>query len=157
MSRRDLTGAIFANSVLASTNLEEAILKGADLTDVNLIGANLTGADLTNAELAGADMTNVSAEGIVLTSVNLSSTTVSGIASFNNAVLKRVTFPIGAQLMDVTFHKADLHHTKFIDAELESADFTGATFYRRECKWHRFQESKPQARDFRKAFRQERA
>ena len=134
MSRRDLTGAIFANSVLASTNLEEAILKGADLTDVNLIGADLTGADLTNAELAGADMTNVSAEGIVLASVNLSSTTVSGIASFNNAVLKRVTFPIGAQLMDVTFHKADLHHTKFIDAELESADFTGATFYRTDFR-----------------------
>ena len=124
VSGRDLTSAILTTANLASANLKGAILIGADLTD-----ANLTGADLTNAVLAGADMTKASVEGIILARVDLSSTTISGIESFNNAVLQRVIFPSKAQLMGVTFREATLQHTKLIDADLEFADFTGASFY----------------------------
>ena len=124
VSGRDLTSAILTAANLASANLKDAILIGADLTD-----ANLTGADLTNAVLAGADMTKASVEGIILARVDLSSATISGIESFNNAVLQRVIFPSKAQLMGVTFREATLQHTKLIDADLEFADFTGASFY----------------------------
>ena len=97
------------------------------LTGANLTDANLTNADFTGAVLADADMTGASVEGIILTRVDLSSTTISAIESFNEAKLQRAVFPNAVGLAGVTFVDADLSHGSLVGANLESADFTGAS------------------------------
>lgn len=104
--------------------------RGFDLSGANLAYANLKGVNFKDAVLSNATIAGASVEGINLTNVDLSTTDVSGIQSFNKAVLLKVVFPVGVELAEATFVDADLSRSSLVGANLENADFTGANLYR---------------------------
>ena len=104
--------------------------RGFDLSGANLAYANLTGVNFKDAVLTNATIAGASVEGINLTNVDLSTTEISGIQSFNKAVLLKVVFPADAELAKATFVDADLSRSSLVGANLLNADFTGASLYR---------------------------
>ena len=104
--------------------------RGFNLTGANLAYANLTGTNLKDAVLTNATIAGASVAGIDLTNVDLSTTDITGVHTFDKAILIKVTFPAGADLSDASFKDADLSRSFIVGANLERADFTGAKLYR---------------------------
>jgi len=76
LSRRNLQGAILADTDLSGCDLREANLEGADLRRAKLIGCNLRGTSLKNANLHGAklfdaDCTDANMNGAILRNAKL--------------------------------------------------------------------------------------
>ena len=125
LSGLDLTGVHLRNIDLTLADLEGAVLDHAYLDNANLTQANLKDVSLVRASLSGAAV-----EGIDLSNVDLYSTDISGIQSFDNAVLRNVDFRNKADLSGVSFEGADLSESRLEGANLTRADFTGANLYR---------------------------
>ena len=127
MKKIELTGAKLINVNLNGANLEGAELDYADLTGATLIKANLNAANLKNATLANANMTGASVKGATFdNAVGFNSANISGIESFNDVKIKRVTFHESVDLSNISFERADLSHSVLIKANLQGANLTNA-------------------------------
>ncbi|HUB16018.1 MAG TPA: DUF2169 domain-containing protein [Acetobacteraceae bacterium] len=130
LTRTSLAGAKLADAVLAHADLTECVLEGADLTGANLGKAQLGGASLRNATLkkavlAGADLTGASLAGADLEAADLSDAILAG-TDFTNV---RAVGLLAMKLSLRGLHAPGIVLTsaKFIECDIEGADWTDAT------------------------------
>jgi uncharacterized protein YjbI with pentapeptide repeats len=137
----NLSGADLSGANLVGTNLGKANLSGADLRNTDLTYANLAGTELSFANLGRANLSEANLRMANLTASNLSFAILRGtklieaklmgtemknadlhFANLTNADLSKATisFPFAAGV------PTDVSGAKFKDADLTSADFSGA-------------------------------
>lgn len=128
ISRADFTNANLDHAGLGTVTANETVFFGATCTEATFSGSDLSGSDLRAGTFNGARMMGTNLDGAVcdnavLAEVDLSGASVSG-ASFHNADFR------GAQLRGVTGYK----DADWIDADIQSVDFTGAWNLRRHVQ-----------------------
>lgn len=128
----DLSGGIFVQTFLTSSDLRGANLSGADLTRADLslaslAGANLNGANLekavaTRADFSGTDMRNVRFVAAEIHRSNFQGANLGG-ADLTNSEMNRSDFT-GADLTGTTMAKAELARIILTDATISGVSFS---------------------------------
>jgi uncharacterized protein YjbI with pentapeptide repeats len=145
----DLRGAVFRGAIVCDADLHWANLEGCDLRDTDLRGANLSycnlcNADLRGADLEGADLRLAHFHGTNLLGANLANirfqwlTDASELRDARNLLLARVSADLAAELGFPENHndnvgKLDFRSYHLEGANLESANFGGASFENTRC------------------------
>ncbi|WP_438483088.1 beta strand repeat-containing protein [Oleiharenicola lentus] len=140
---KNLVGANFSGTSLASyvavganftnANLSNANLTGTRFSSANLTGANVTGADFTGASLDNANLTNstITAAQLASTGSVRSNLILSGVNftsdDFGAIALSRVTFS-GTNFTSAKSSGADFSHGDFRAADFTQAQFTHSNF-----------------------------
>lgn len=123
------------NADLSGCDFAESDLSGLNLSGVNFTDAILYFADLSETDLMDATLHNAIVDGINLSKVDLTRTTLTGITSFQDALLTRAVFTKDARLRNVSFAGADLSYADLRGADLAGADFSSANLYGAQFDW----------------------
>lgn len=123
------------NADLSGCDFAESDLSGLNLSGVNFTDAILYFADLSETDLTDATLHNAIVDGINLSKVDLTHTTLTGITSFQDALLTRAVFTKDARLRNVSFAGADLSYADLRGADLAGADFSSANLYGAQFDW----------------------
>ncbi len=123
------------NADLSGCDFAESDLSGLNLSGVNFTDAILYFADLSETALTDATLHNAIVDGINLSKVDLTRTTLTGITSFQDALLTRAVFTKGAPLRNVSFAGADLSYADLRGADLAGSDFSSANLYGAKFDW----------------------
>jgi uncharacterized protein YjbI with pentapeptide repeats len=114
MAHAKMTGCVLDAADLSGANLGKAQLAGASFRQAILKKSVLAGADLTGASLAGADL-----EGADLSETTLTDTDFTAVSAANLLAMK-------LSLRGLRAPRIVLTKAKFIECDIEDADWTGA-------------------------------
>lgn len=128
-----LTGCSFAAAVLAHADLSAVDASEADFSGANLGKATLTAARFVRSDLSGANFSDTSLAQTDLRQATLDGATLIGarfgLADWRGVKASGLVFHRVA-LQDMVLHQAQLVQPQFIECDLSSADFSGATLER---------------------------
>ncbi len=107
-------------------SIAKKFMSGIDLSDLRLDGIDLSNADLDDANLSQASLRQTSFINARLIFSNLSNALCNG-SDFTGAYLHSVDFT-GTIFRQVTFEKAQVYYSSFINCEFVNVDFSDTTF-----------------------------
>lgn len=125
--RADLAGANGEDALFNGANLQQARLVASRLQRADFSRALLEQADFRQAQLGEASMEGVKAQHINLTGADLKELRASEGADFTGAILREAHGP------ESIWENAIMDHADMSYAQLQSADFSGASFNRTNC------------------------
>lgn len=123
----DLSGANGEDALFNGANLQQARLVASQFKRADFSRALLKQADFSQAQLGEASMEGAKAHRINMTGADLTELRASEGADFTGAMLREVTGP------ESIWENAVMDHADISYAKLQTADFSGASFYKTNC------------------------